>query len=84
MELSRLFVSPEQRRHGVGATLVDKALDHARQHRSDLALVVLDDRSATFTFYKHQGWRLRDLSAAGRRLPNGSRANLLPSEYSIR
>jgi GNAT superfamily N-acetyltransferase len=84
MELSRLFVSPEQRRHGVGATLVDKVVDYARQHKSDLALVVVDDRSGTLTFYERQGWRLTGRSPAGWRLLDGSRPNLAHFEYPFR
>ncbi len=84
MELTRLFVCPEHRRHGVGATLVDAVLHFARQHRSDLALVVVDDRSGTLTFYERQGWRLTGRSPAGWRLPDGSRPSLAHFEYSSR
>jgi len=84
MELSRLFVSPEQRRHGVGAALVDKVVDYATQHKSDLALEVVDDRSGTLVFYEGQGWRLTGRSSAGWRLRDGSRPNLAHFEYPFR
>ena len=84
VELSRLFVSPEHRRHGVGAGLVEAVVDFARQRRSGLVLVVVDDRSGTLTFYERQGWRFTGRSSAGWRLADGSQPTLAHFEYPYR
>jgi GNAT superfamily N-acetyltransferase len=84
VELTRLFVSPERRRHGIGAALVDAVVDYARQRHSGLVLVVVHDRSGTLSFHERQGWRFTKRSSAGWRLADGSRPTLAHFEYPSR
>jgi N-acetylglutamate synthase-like GNAT family acetyltransferase len=53
--LAALFVHPNHRRHGIGATLVDVVVNHARQLRAtDLYLYTADK----VDWYARLGWRV--------------------------
>lgn len=54
--LAQLFVSPNARGHGLGATLVAHACDEARARGLFPALNVLDHDRAAIQLYEHAGW----------------------------
>ena len=82
LELSRLFVSPERRRTGVGAGLVDAAVDHARKQEVRLVLEVVDDRPGARAFYERRGWRMTGRSEADWLASDGSRPTLAHFELA--
>lgn len=54
--LASLVVSPEHRRRGLGAELVRRAVDLARQTEPDLRMLYLWTRRELLPFYKNLGW----------------------------
>ncbi len=58
VEVSRLFVIPGARRHGVGTALLREVRSWAAAHRGRLVLDVVDGhRSGAVAFYEGGGWR---------------------------
>jgi GNAT superfamily N-acetyltransferase len=57
-ELSRLFVSPTFRGHGVGVQLLDTARQRAAHQGWTLWLEVVEGAGTAADFYDRQGWRL--------------------------
>ena len=55
--VSRLFVSPAARGHGIGAALLRQAVRDARQRGLRPVLEVLATSSSTIAFYQRLGWR---------------------------
>ena len=84
VELSRLFVSSDHQRRGVGAALADSVVDYARQLGCGLVLVVVDDRSGTLGFYQRRGWRFTGRTPANWQLCDGSRPTLAHFQYPCR
>ncbi len=55
--VSRLYVVPSARRHGVGARLLDALLSAAAQHEVMVGLDVVDKDTAAIAMYERAGWR---------------------------
>jgi GNAT superfamily N-acetyltransferase len=63
-ELSKLFVSPTVREHGVGAHLMDAARRRAAHQGWTLWLEVVEGTGIAADFYDRRGWRLIDRRSA--------------------
>ena len=55
-EVSRLFVAPAARRHGVAQSLLGRAIDWATAHELDLELEVTDGSGAARALYEQAGF----------------------------
>jgi GNAT superfamily N-acetyltransferase len=54
--VSRFFVAPDARGHGVGSALMSTAEDHAGAHGLRLVLDVADHNLDAISFYERRGW----------------------------
>ena len=57
LAVTRLFVAPAARGHGVGAALLTTAVDFARANASRPVLTVADTGRAAIRLYERAGWR---------------------------
>lgn len=66
VEVSRLFVAPPARRHGVGGQLLDRARRWAAENQVDLILdiVAVPRSAAAMALYESTGWRRRHTTTA--------------------
>lgn len=55
LEVGKLFVTPDARGLGVGAALLERALEYGRTQRQSLALAVLPASSAAIALYRKRG-----------------------------
>ncbi|KUJ67164.1 acyltransferase [Streptomyces albus subsp. albus] len=55
--VSRLFVAPQARGHGLGALLVGRAVEEARRHGLHPVLDVVASDTAAVALYERLGWR---------------------------
>ncbi|MDO0936589.1 GNAT family N-acetyltransferase [Streptomyces sp. DG2A-72] len=56
--ISRLFVCPAARGHGLGAALLDRALSEARSRELQPVLDVVASDTSAVALYERSGWRL--------------------------
>jgi GNAT superfamily N-acetyltransferase len=56
--ISRLFVAPQARGHGIGALLIGEAVEEARRRGLHPVLDVLASDTAAATLYERLGWEL--------------------------
>ncbi|MFI1734760.1 GNAT family N-acetyltransferase [Streptomyces acidicola] len=56
--VSRLFVAPQARGHGVGALLIGRAVEEARRHGVHPVLDVVASDTAAAALYERLGWEL--------------------------
>jgi ribosomal protein S18 acetylase RimI-like enzyme len=57
-EMSRLVVSPAHRRRGIGAMLIDTAVDHARANGLEVVQLMTSDlHRAALAAYGKKGWK---------------------------
>ncbi|MGW3288839.1 N-acetyltransferase family protein [Streptomyces sp. NPDC001002] len=59
--VSRLFVSPDARGHGIGAALMDRAVGEARARGLHAVLDVVASDTAATALYERLGWELLDV-----------------------
>ena len=59
--VGRLFVSPAAHGQGLGAALLDRAVEEARARGLQPVLDVVDSRSAATVLYERLGWELLDV-----------------------
>ncbi len=70
--VSRLFVSPNARRRGLGGRLLEHAKEWASTRRLNLILEVADgERSPAIALYERSGWQRIDTVQADWRAPDG-------------
>ncbi|MFJ2178374.1 GNAT family N-acetyltransferase [Streptomyces sp. NPDC101062] len=60
--VTRLFVSPDARGHGIGALLMSQALREAGTRGLHPVLDVLAADTGSVAFYEHLGWTLLDIA----------------------
>jgi ribosomal protein S18 acetylase RimI-like enzyme len=63
-----MYVGPALRCHGVGASLLHAAIDHARTRVALLQLVVNLDNSAARTLYRRFGFEVYGIERRGLRV----------------
>ncbi|MFE3325419.1 GNAT family N-acetyltransferase [Streptomyces sp. NPDC059176] len=56
--VSRLFVSPQARGHGMGALLIGHAVEEARRHGVHPVLDVVASDTSAVALYERLGWKL--------------------------
>jgi GNAT superfamily N-acetyltransferase len=78
VEVSRLFVAPTARRHGVAIKLLGQVRQWATERRLDLALEIVDaPRSgAAMALYESTGWQHTHTATATWTSPDGSPVRL--------
>ncbi|MER6423901.1 GNAT family N-acetyltransferase [Streptomyces sp. NPDC001137] len=59
--VGRLFVAPDARGQGLGAELLDRAVEEARARGLRPVLDVVDSHSAATALYERLGWQLLDV-----------------------
>jgi ribosomal protein S18 acetylase RimI-like enzyme len=67
-QLWGMYVAPSLRRHGVGASLLHAAIDHARTRVSLLQLVVNLDNGAARALYRRFGFEVYGIERRGLRV----------------
>ncbi|WNV74898.1 GNAT family N-acetyltransferase [Geodermatophilus sp. DSM 44513] len=71
--VTRLFVAPDARGHGLGAVLLDVVRGWAGAARTGLVLDVVDGAAAAVGLYERQGWSLVGTRPADWTTPAGTR-----------
>jgi len=59
--ISRLFVAPAARGHGLGAALMARAVEEAQSRQLHPVLDVVDSRTGATDLYERLGWELLDV-----------------------